>query len=256
VITFREDAWLKQPLTHDFNDVRSTLDLIYKSGPGGGGLAGGTHMASGILLGTRELLGKGQSEKYLDSIKTLVLLTDGAPTLPTGDRKADEDLAISAALLAGKAGIEVHVIGLGKGAVSYPRAAFGIAKESGGTYTAVTRPADVLAVVDNLSVVGVDSLQVTNETMGQKALRSRLAADGFFASAVPVVEGLNRIQVLARSSDGSVGRDTITVRYEPGGNRSLELEIFLEKEKSLKLEVERLGKSPDQIQREVDRIRE
>ena len=34
---------------------------------------------------------------------------------------------------------------------------------------------------------------------GQKALQSRLAADGFFASAVPVVEGLNRIQVLGSS---------------------------------------------------------
>ena len=44
--------------------------------------------------------------------------------------------------------------------------------------------------------MGIDFLHVTNETMGQKALQSRLAADGFFASAVPVVEGLNRIEVV------------------------------------------------------------
>jgi hypothetical protein len=172
-------------------------------------------------------------------------------------------LAINAAQLAGKAEINIHVFALGNEALSNPRAAVGIAKESGGTYTAVTRPADVLAVVDKVSAVGVDSIQVTNETNQQKALQSRLAVDGFFASAVPVVEGLNRIQVLGRASDGSIARDTITVRYEPGGKGSLDLEIFLENEKRsldldisleqkkrLNLEVEQLGKSADQIQRD------
>jgi von Willebrand factor type A domain len=244
VITFGYDAWLRQPLTHDFEQVRSALDLIYKRGP-----SGLTNMVDAILLGTEELLGKGESEKYLDSIKTLVLLTDGFPTLPSGDcrsgTQADTDLTINTARQAGNLGISVHVFALGEKALSNPRAAVGIARESGGTYTAVTRPADVLAVVDKISAVGVDSIQVTNETIGQKALQSRLAADGFFASAVPVVEGLNRIQVLCRASDGSIGRDTITVHYQPGGNRSLDLDVFLEREKNLKLEVERLGKSPD-----------
>jgi hypothetical protein len=200
---------------------------------------------------------KGESEKYSDLIKTLIFFTDGFPTRPFADcTAADTDLTINAAELAGKAGIKVHVFALGEEALSNPRAAVGIAKESGGTYTAVTRPADVLAVVDKVSAVRVDFLHVTNETMGQKALQSRLAADGFFASAVPVVEGLNRIEVVARSSDGSIGRDTITLHYQPGGKRSLDLEVFLERERSLKLEVERLGKSPDQIQREVERDRE
>ena len=171
----------------------------------------------------------------------------------------EQDLARQA----GEAGIGVNAFGLGEDAVSNPRALVGIAKESGGTYVPVLRPADTLAVVDKVSAVGVDSIQVTNETIQQKALRSRLAVDGYFASAVPVVEGLNRIQVLGRASDGSIGRDTATVRYEPGGKRSLDLEIFLqnekrnlelnvslEREKNLKLEVERLGKSAEQIRRD------
>jgi hypothetical protein len=103
--------------------------------------------------------------------------------------------------------------------------------------------------------VGVEFIQVTNETIWQQAFRSRLAPDGFFASAVPVVEELNQIQVLARASNGLVGRDTITLNYQPGKERSLDLEIFLErekrsldlkiflgKEKSLKVEVERLAR--------------
>jgi hypothetical protein len=239
VITFADKAWQSQPLTHNFAEVRRVLDSIYKRGP-----LGGTNMVDPIRVATDELLGKGESEKYLDSIKALLLMTDGFPTSPT-DCTTATDLAINAAQLAGRAGINIHVFALGEEALSNPRAAIGIARESGGTYTAVTRPADVLAVVDKISAVGVDSIQVTNETIQQKALRSRLAADGFFASAVPVVEGLNRIQVDVQASDGSIGRDTITVNYQPGGMRSLDLDVFLEREKNLKLEVERLGKSPD-----------
>ena len=241
VITFADKAWLNQPLTHNFAEVRRVLDSIYKRGP-----LGATNMVDPIRVATDELLGKGESEKYSDSIKALLLMTDGFPTRPTADCSSkDADLAINAAQLAGKAGINIQVFALGEKALSNPPAAIGIARESGGTYTAVTRPADVLAVVDKISAVGVVSIQVTNETIQQKALQSRLAVDGFFASAVPVVEGLNRIQVLCRASDGSIGRDTITVHYQPGGNRSLDLDVFLEREKNLKLEVERLGKSPD-----------
>jgi von Willebrand factor type A domain. len=251
VITFGGQAWLRQSLTHDFEQVRSALDSIYKRGPDGG-----TNMVGGIRVATDELSGKGESEKYLDSIKALFFFTDGFPTLPSRDcTSTNADLAIDAARRAGKAGISVHVFALGEEALSQPRAAIGIARESGGTYTAVSRPADVLALVDKVSAVGLDSIQVTNETIQQKALQSRLAVDGFFASAVPVAEGLNRIQVLGRASDGSVARDVITVHYEPGKERSLALEVFLENEKRsldlevsleeakrLKLEIERLGK--------------
>ena len=62
-------------LTHDFEEVRTALDLIYKRGP-----YGGTNMVDAIRVATEELLGKGESEKYLDSIKALIFFTDGFPT--------------------------------------------------------------------------------------------------------------------------------------------------------------------------------
>ena len=79
VITFADKAWLSQPLTHNFAEVRRVLDSIYKSGP-----LGGTNMVDAIRVATDELLGKGESEKYLDSIKALLLMTDGFPTSPDG----------------------------------------------------------------------------------------------------------------------------------------------------------------------------
>jgi Mg-chelatase subunit ChlD len=255
VLTFSEGARLMQPLTHDFDQVRRALEEILRSGP-----YGGTNMVEGIRMAITELMGLGSSEKRTDAIKVQFLLTDGFPTLPigAGKRAAPEDtsLAINAARLAGKAGVKVHVFALGDEALSYPRAAVGIAKESGGTYTPVLRPADALAVIENISLVGVDYVQIVNQTTGQKATQLRLAADGFFSSAVPVAEGRNQIEVVARGSDGSIGRDSITIFYQSGNQKSLELEIFLEKEKKLKLEVERLGRSPAEIQRDVERNRE
>jgi Mg-chelatase subunit ChlD len=255
VVSFSDRANLLQPLTHDFERVRKVLADVLRSGS-----YGGTNMVEAIRLGISELMGFGTSERRTDAIKVQFLLTDGFPTLPIGESKRmtpeDVALTINAARLSGKAGIKVHVFALGEEALSYPRAAIGIAKESGGTYTPVVRPADALAVLENISVVGVDYVQVVNQTTGQKATQLRLAADGFFSSAVPVTEGKNQIDVLARASDGANGRESITIYYQPGTQKSLDLEVFLEKEKNLQLEVNRLGKSPAEIQREVEHNRE
>jgi VWA domain-containing protein len=255
VLSFSDRANLLQPLTHDFERVRKVLVDVLRSGS-----YGGTNMVEAIRLGISELMGFGTSERRTDAIKVQFLLTDGFPTLPIGESKRmtpeDVALTINAARLSGKAGIKVHVFALGEEALSYPRAAIGIAKESGGTYTPVVRPADALAVLENISVVGVDYVQVVNQTIGQKATQLRLAADGFFSSAVPVTEGKNQIDVLARASDGGNARESITIYYQPGTQKSLDLEVFLEKEKNLQLEVNRLGKSPAEIQREVERNRE
>ena len=174
VLTFSEGAKLLQPLTNDFERLRRVLDDILRAGP-----YGGTNMVEGIRMGITELMGLGASEKRTDAVKVQIMLTDGFPTLPIGRARLaapeDTNLAINAARLAGKAGIKVHVFTLGEEALSYPRAAVGIAQESGGTYTPVIRPADVLSVVENVSVVGVDSVQVVNRTTGQKATQHRLS---------------------------------------------------------------------------------
>ncbi len=254
LITFGERAQVLQPLTNDFERVRKSLNGVLETGP-----YGGTHMVGGIRLGIKELSGLGRSARRRGAIKVNFLLTDGFPTLPIGGgrRAAAEDtnLAINAARIAKKAGIKIHVFALGEEALSYPRAAVGIAKQSGGIFTPVVRPADILSVLESVSVVGVEYVEVFNKTTGKRASQLRLASDGFFSSALPVVEGLNRIQVLARGSGGAIGKDSISVFYQSGERRSLDLEVFLEKEKSLKLEVERLGRSSEEIQGEAERRR-
>jgi Mg-chelatase subunit ChlD len=255
IITFAEDARLVQPLTHDFEAAKQALERVLSNGP-----YGGTNMAEGVRMAVRELAGLGQSPKRADAVKVQFFLTDGIPTLPIGGsrRAAPEDtqLAINAARISGKAGIKIHVFALGEEALSYPRAAVGMAQESGGIFTPLVRPADILAVLEKISVVGVDYVQIVNETTQQKASQLRLATDGFFSSAVPVVEGLNRISVFARASDGSVAQDSITVTYQRSNQQSLELQVFLEREKSLQVQVDRLGRSQETVEGEINRARE
>lgn len=244
LITFGESASLLQPLTHDFARVEESLAEVFLSGP-----HGGTHMVGGIRLGIRELSGLGRSKRRKNTIKVQMLLTDGFPTLPIGRGKeateADTELAINAARIAKKTGIKIHVFALGEDALSSPRAAVGIAGMSGGIFTPVVRPADILAVLENVSVIGVDTVEVFNETTGKRASQIRLASDGFFSSALPMVEGVNRINVRARVSGGGIGKDSVSVVYEPTKKRSLGIEVFMEKERSLSLEVEKLGRPQD-----------
>lgn len=254
LITFGERASLLQPLTHDFKRVEESLAEVFLSGP-----HGGTHMVGGIRLGIRELSGLGRSMRRKNTIKVQMLLTDGFPTLPIGRGKeateADTELAINAARIAKKTAIKIHVFALGEDALSSPRAAVGIAGMSGGIFTPVVRPADILAVLEKVSVIGVDTVEVFNETTGKRASQIRLASDGFFSSALPMVEGVNRINVRARVSGGGIGKDSVSVVYEPTKKRSLGIEVFMEKERSLSLEVEKLGRNSDEIQRELDRSR-
>jgi len=241
LVTFGERADLFQPLTHQFDRVEQALEEVYQIGP-----EGGTHMVGGIRLGIRELSGLGQSEGRRNTVKVQFLLTDGYPTLPVGGGNTaspqDTNLAINSSRLAAKAGIKIHTFALGEDALSYPRAAVGVAKKSGGIFTPVVRPADILAVLEKISVVGVDYVEVTNETLQRRSNQLRLAADGFFSAAVAMQEGKNRIRVLARSASGAVSQKFITVDFRRGGQRSMDLEVFLEKERQLNKGIEKLGR--------------
>ena len=124
LIIFGARAEVLQPLTHEFDRVRKSLDEVLQIGP-----YGGTHMVGGIRLGIKELSGLGRSRQRRDAIKVSFLLTDGFPTLPIGGGKSatpeDTNLAINAARISKKAGIKIHVFALGEEALSYPRAAVG-----------------------------------------------------------------------------------------------------------------------------------
>jgi hypothetical protein len=229
VITFAgspegPNATLHQPLTGDFEAVRSALRRVQHAGP-----AGGTDMAAGIRLAVRELAGLGGhlGEPDPASRKVAVLLTDGVPTLPFGrghDRDPrDVEVAVAAARVAGGAGIAIHVFGLGEEALASPRAAMEIPRVTGGRYTPVPTPGHVVEVVERAAVTEVDIVLLRNLTTGRAAPDVTVAPDGRFTGQVPLAPGANRIGVQVLAADGRSATAAIVVHYRP--DASLELEL-------------------------------
>jgi von Willebrand factor type A domain-containing protein len=220
----RPNATLQQALTQDFGAVRAALHRILEAGPGGG-----TDMAAGIRLAVRELAGLGGhvSEPDTSSRKTAILLTDGFPTLPfgggdDGDHR-DVEVAINAARVAAKAGIVIHTFGLGQEALSAPEASMQIAQVTGGRYTPIQTPGNVVQIIEKTSFSDVDLVTLNNLTTGSPARNLSVTADGLFTGEVPLAPGPNQIGVNVLATDGTTATVAIMVHYRP--NSSLELDL-------------------------------
>jgi Mg-chelatase subunit ChlD len=233
-------AALQQPLTRDFDAVRSALGRILEAGAGGG-----TDMAAGIRLAVRELAGLSGHASQPDpaSHKVAVLLTDGFPTLPFGrghDRDPrDVEVAVAASRVAASAGIAIHVFGLGEAALDSPEAAMEIPRVTGGRYTPVPTPGHVVEVVERASLTEVDILLLRNLTTEQAAQDVTVAPDGRFTGRLPLVPGPNRIGVQVLAADGTRAAAAVIVHYRP--DASLELD---------------LQRKHDELQRRLEQARE
>ncbi len=224
-------AVLAQPLTGDFDQVRGALRRIREAGP-----AGGTDMAAGIRLAVRELLALRGSVSPPDPRRRKVafLLTDGMPTLPFGRGRGDRvdprdvELAASAARVAATGGAIIHTFGLGPEAVAAPLACTAVAEATGGRFTPLWDPAQILEVLPRTSLAGVDVVSVRNLTAGRFASDIAVTAEGAFRAAVPLVRGPNQIAVTVSAGAGREGRAQIWIHYV--GPRRLDVEVFRERD--------------------------
>jgi Mg-chelatase subunit ChlD len=202
----QQDAQLAIALTSDFAAVRNALAAVVARGP-----HGATNFGAGILLAVNELSGLSgaQSRPRPGAKKVMLFLTDGLPTFPVGKGTVvdagDEEHALRAADLAHIAGISINTYALGPEALKYNRATTEIARATGGVYTPVQRPDDVIALLAGTSFSDIEDVVFTNLTTGEFSTDVRLAPDGSFAGYVPVREGRNRVRILALASDGTRG---------------------------------------------------
>jgi hypothetical protein len=246
------DAYLEQPLTSNFQLASVALDQIERDGP-----MGGTNIAEGIRLAVSELTGLAGSGSVprRQARKVVLLLTDGIPTFPVGSATTSdpEDIraSVNAARVAGKFGIQAHTFALGREALSEPYTVKEVARVTGGRFTPVPDPADILTVLPGINLIDLDGVQVTNTTTGRRALRVTLGADGTFKALVPVRDGLNKLQATAYATNGTRGGMTVTINFRKREDqRSLELarqsDLDLDLERAmtekLKLDLERLKK--------------
>jgi hypothetical protein len=226
--------------------VRRALEAVLLRGPNGG-----TNMQAGVKLALRELAGLpgAASQPRPHAKKVILFLTDGKPSLPFGlanvEDKEDMLAAIDAAQLAKVAGAMMNVYGLGPSAIDYPVAATEMAKATGGLYTPVRRPGDIVALLSGVSFANVEDVVAVNLTLQEWAGPNDilLAPDGSFQGFVPVRPGKNRIRVSALASDGSRGSTEFDVEFAQAAMSDLELaaerDRIRQRNKEIQLRLER-----------------
>ena len=225
----QSDARLEIPLTSDYGAVEATLVAIGARAP-----HGGTNMEAGVKLALRELAGLegAKSQPSRGAKRVILLLTDGKPSLPFGAANVEDpediEAVVSAARLAKIAGVTINVYGLGPVAIDYPIAATEVARVTGGLYTPVRRPGDIVTMLTGVSFANVEDVVAVNLTLGEMAGPDDilLQPDGSFRGFVPVRPGRNRIRVSALASDGSRGETEleITFKYQEMTDAELQVE--------------------------------
>jgi hypothetical protein len=211
----RKAAITEEPLTSDYARVDRALDDVLKRGPDGM-----TNMAEGLDLAWVELTGlRGSlSEPDPESEKVILFFTDGQPTLPYEPFFESDNVkaVLRAADRARRMKVKIHSFAIGPEALDGPVAAVEMASRTGGYFTPVRHPADLVRVVENVSFANIDQVTVENLTNGERASGLFTNADGSFSALVPVEVGHNRIQVTARATDGLEATTEITLDYAPG----------------------------------------
>lgn len=208
-------AITEEPLTTDYDRVRRALAAVMQRGP-----AGATHMAAGADQATVELRGLRGALSQPDpkSEKIVLFLTDGQPTLPAGPGydSVNVGAVLRAAERARRAGVRFHAFAIGPEALAGPVAAVELAARTGGYFTPVRRPGDIVQVVEQVRFSNVESVTLRNLSTGETARQTIVNSDGSFGSLVPLQSGLNRIEVMAKADDGSTAKEVVQVTYAPG----------------------------------------
>lgn len=212
------NAVTRQPLTTDYRLVRQALDLVLAQGP-----YGMTDMAEAIRLGIRELqwLNGGTSTSDPPTEKVMLFFTDGIPTLPylSGRESANIETVFRAADAARRAGIKIDSFAIGHEALQGVVTTVEMAARTGGRFTPVRHPGQLVRVADDLSLANIEKVEIRNLSNGRSATVKELNADGSFGALVPIATGKNRIDVVAYASDGSEAHREVTVLYAPDAPR-------------------------------------
>jgi hypothetical protein len=209
------DAITEEPLTTNYERVVKSLDRVFKRGP-----EGQTNMTEGVRLAVKELKGYrgGMSKPDPGSQKVVLFFTDGQPTAPYPQELSRENVnsVLRAASQARRADVQVHTFAIGPEALDGPIACVQLAAYTGGYFTPVSSPGDLPAVVDTVNFANLETLEIRNVTNGETATETIVNADGSFGALVPVQPGLNRLEVLAKATDGTSTKAEVTVSYAPG----------------------------------------
>jgi hypothetical protein len=164
----------------------------------------------GDAIGTAQLVlqpesARGRTEPPAGRDQSILLLSDGSPTLPPhGDRARQH--ALYAASAAAAAGIRVFPFELSR-AADEAGVLEEIAARSGGRFERLERPGDAIARLRRTDLAGLEDLRITNTTTGAPARALRTFPDGSFDAFVELAPGVNRIRIEVRTTNGRTAAD-------------------------------------------------
>jgi Mg-chelatase subunit ChlD len=184
VIAFDTYAAAVVSLTDQYDLVHQALDDMLFWGPGGQ-----TNFVDAIeaLLIEFEQHGDPANRHPIS-----LFLSDGEDTLNTAEEIE------AAAQQAADDGVRIDTFGVGTGAD--PVTLEMIAQLTQGQFYPLLDPADILSVLPEVILVGIDHVIVRNLTTGQE-LTETPALDGSFSLPLPITSGLNAIEVVAVADD-------------------------------------------------------
>lgn len=207
------DARTEVPLTSSYEKVLRGLDRLLDEGP-----HGRTNMYDAMRTAVRELSGTPEAVSQIrpGARKVVLFMTDGHPTLPIPHAPARNGrLVIAAAAGASEEEIRVDTFAIGPAATDDPWVTAEMADVSGGVFTPVRDPRDLIAVFREIDLAQIERVEIRNATTGKPADYVMVEADGGFSAVISLREGENRVEVRAVASNGSTGEVEIPVRLIP-----------------------------------------
>ncbi len=213
VLTFAEDARKAATLGSSRSELLAALDGLPRD------LhveAAGTNYQAAIQLANEML--RPELGKPDDHLRSIVFLSDGAPTRPVlGDRAAR--YALEAARESARAGIRLFAFAIGPEAEAGVAVLEQMAGWTAGKLHRVTRPAMIVNRLRELDLVGLVDLEVRNVTTKGEARALRIFPDGSFDGFVELAEGANTLRFRAKGEDGDVHQVERVVTYRaPAGS--------------------------------------
>jgi hypothetical protein len=146
--------------------------------------------------------------------RTVLLLSDGAPTRPVHGSRAQQ-ASIEAAQDAALAGVRVYTFAIGSEAEEALDVYRAMAATSGGRFERIERPADAIARLRRVDLADLAELRIENLTSGQPGRAVRTFPDGRFDGFVPLERGRNQLRVTAVSAGGAQTSLERFVTYVP-----------------------------------------
>jgi hypothetical protein len=204
------DARLLMPLGGDYTAAHRALDELLEDWP-----TGRTNVAAALNLATAELIGtaSAQSAPRRDAVRVILLLTDGQPTLPVPfEPEQNVERARVAGRLAVRAGIRIDTFAIGQEANEDVSMTAGLAALSGGRFTPVLDPGQLVAAFEQIQLADLRAVDVKNLTTGVEAEEVLIESDGRFAALVPLADGENQLEISAELEDRRLKRRVRVLR--------------------------------------------